>query len=193
MATDGYSWPFKGDITITSPYGYRDPSIGSGAFHQGIDMVETGKSGGTIYCIHSGVVTISADVVPGWEPAGSMIIIKGTDGKFVTYEEFKPASMQVKVGEHVKAGAPLATMGVSGNTTGEHLHLGINDTGLAPLDPSKWNDPAPFLGIKNQTGTFKKPPNIGNAGDTNQGGDGGGETPSTDSGTGIIMFNKVGG
>lgn len=158
----GYSWPFDTDsITITSPYGYRDASIGSGSFHQGIDILPTGKSGATIYAIHDGTVTISANVAAaGWEAAGAMIIIKGTDEKMVTYEEFKTGSMKVKVGDTVKAGQPIAIMGISGNSTGEHLHLGINDKGLAPLNPANWEDPTPYLGLPNKTGVFTRPKDI---------------------------------
>lgn len=171
--TAGYSWPFDTDsITITSPYGYRDASIGSGSFHQGIDILPTGKSGATIYAIHDGTVTISSDVAaPGWEEAGSMIIIKGTDEKMVTYEEFKAGSMKVKVGDNVKAGQAIAIMGISGNSTGEHLHLGINDKGLAPLNPANWNDPAPYLGIPNKTGVFTRPKDIPLPKDATGGGD----------------------
>ena len=158
----GYSWPFDTDsMTITSPYGYRDASIGSGSFHQGIDILPTGKSGATIYAIHDGTATISSNVAAaGWEAAGAMIIIKGTDGKMVTYEEFKAGSMKVKVGDTVKAGQAIAIMGISGNSTGEHLHLGINDKGLAPLSPDNWDNPAPYLGIPNKPGVFTQPKDI---------------------------------
>lgn len=185
----GYSWPFKGDIILTSPYGYRDAGIGSGSFHQGIDIVDSGGSGTGIYCIHEGIVTLSSDHVQGWEAAGSMIIVKGTDQKYVTYEEFKPSSMKVKEGDKVKAGQLLATNGISGNATGEHLHLGINDTGLAPLDPKLWEDPAPYLGIKNIPNRYPRPHDIGKAGEENQGsGSGSAETPTEE---GITMFNVV--
>lgn len=164
---EGYYWPFNGNnkIIMTSPYGYRDASIGSGAFHQGIDIVDSGGSGTPIYAIHNGTVTVSSDAVPGWESAGSMILIKNdTDKKIVTYEEFRPGSMLVKVGDTVKGGQQIATNGISGNATGEHLHLGINEKGFAPLNPSNWEDPSPYIGIKNQTGTYERPDNIGNSG-----------------------------
>lgn len=157
-----YWWPFLGQIQVTSPYGYRDASIGSGAFHQGIDMVEVAHSGRYIYAIHAGTVTISSDRVPGWEAAGSMILIKNDgDNKIVTYEEFKPGSMMVRVGQHVKGGQKIAVMGVSGNSTGEHLHLGINTKGLAPLNPYNWANPAPYIGIQNAVGIYSKPPHVG--------------------------------
>lgn len=89
-----------------------------------------------------------------------MIIIKGTDGKMVTYEEFKAGSMKVKVGDTVKAGQAIAIMGISGNSTGEHLHLGINDKGLAPLNPDNWDDPTPYLDLPNKTGVFTRPKDI---------------------------------
>lgn len=187
IMASGYSWPFKGDIILTSPYGYRDAGIGSGSFHQGVDIVDSSGSGTGIYCIHAGIVTLSQDVVPGWEEAGSMIIVKGYDQKFVTYEEFKPGTMKVKKGDTVKAGQLLATNGISGNATGEHLHLGINDTGLAPLDPKLWEDPAPYLGIKNVPNRYKKPSDIGSAGNENQGEDGAGSSTGVTKGISVFM------
>lgn len=163
----GYYWPFNGNnkIILTSPYGYRDASIGSGAFHQGIDIVDSGGSGTPIYAIHNGTVTVSSDSVPGWESAGSMILIKNdTDNKIVTYEEFHPGSMMVNVGDTVKGGQQIAINGVSGNATGEHLHLGINEKGFAPLNPSNWEDPSGYIGINNQEGTYSRPDQIGNSG-----------------------------
>jgi murein DD-endopeptidase MepM/ murein hydrolase activator NlpD len=159
--TAGYSWPFEqNSLIITSPFGYRDASIGSGSFHQGFDIIPVGASGATIFAVHDGEVTLQSDSVAGWEAAGAMIIVKGTDGKFVTYEEFKLGSAKVKVGDKVKAGQALAIMGVSGNSTGEHLHLGINNVGLAPLNPANWDSPAPYFGLPNRTGTFNRPNDI---------------------------------
>jgi len=156
---DGWYWPYNtSHITITSKQGYR-----WGRYHHGVDIVGTGQSGGGIYAMHSGKVTISSDSVPGWEVAGSMICIQndkddGYGGAFIQYEEFKAGSMTVKVGDKVKGGQRIATSGVSGNSTGEHLHMSVNHAGkLKPAKEGNWKTAAKYLDLPNKPGTYKRP------------------------------------
>lgn len=166
----GYYWPFPSEtLILTSPMGQR------GLFyHQGIDICDGDNPnawGRPIYAIHSGTVLVSGDApaMPGWGEAGSMIIIKNDDaaGKVVTYEEFAPGTMKVKKGDYVKGGQLIATSGVSGNSQGVHLHLGIsNPTGDPVLvTPGAhpgvgWLDPAPYIGVANRAGTYRRPKRI---------------------------------
>jgi murein DD-endopeptidase len=46
-------------------------------------------------------------------------------GYYAFYEHLKPNSIQVKVGDKVKKGTVLASLGFTGNTTGPHLHFHI--------------------------------------------------------------------
>lgn len=165
---EGYYWPFKQDTMImTSPFGPRNDTHG---FHQGIDLTISNEWGKPICAIHSGTVLVAGDApaLPGWGEAGSMIIIKNDDeeGKYITYEEYAPGTNQVKKGDKVKGGQIIAHTGVSGNSTGVHLHLGISDPPgnynvIPPAQPNVgWHDPSPYLGINNKARSYERPNNI---------------------------------
>jgi murein DD-endopeptidase MepM/ murein hydrolase activator NlpD len=49
------------------------------------------------------------------------------------YGHLQP-DLRVRVGQSVSAGDPLGTIGMTGNTTGPHLHLEIYGSG-EPVDP----------------------------------------------------------
>jgi murein DD-endopeptidase MepM/ murein hydrolase activator NlpD len=46
---------------------------------------------------------------------------------FALYAHLHPGSLTVKVGDTVKAGAPIARIGNSGPSNGPHLHFGLAD------------------------------------------------------------------
>jgi hypothetical protein len=48
-------------------------------------------------------------------------------GQYAFYEHLKPKSIKVKVGDKIKKGTVLASLGFTGNTTGPHLHFHIAD------------------------------------------------------------------
>jgi len=156
----GWYFPYKTDVlTVTSPQGYR-----WGRYHHGADVVA--GSGGGIYAMHSGTVKISAESVPGWEVAGAMICIQndkddGYGGLFVQYEEFAPNSRLVNVGDKVKGGQRIATSGISGNSTGEHLHFSTNKKGkLVPARPGNWETALDCINLPNKAGKYKLPSGI---------------------------------
>ncbi len=64
---------------------------------------------------------------PADKATGNFISIDIGGGRFVFYEHLKPGSIKVKVGEKVKKGDVIASIGFTGQSTGPHLHFHIAD------------------------------------------------------------------
>src|SRR5690348_9630011 len=58
---------------------------------------------------------------------GNYVILEIAPKVFALYLHLHPGSLTVKVGDVVKAGAPLATIGNTGPSMGPHLHFSIAD------------------------------------------------------------------
>jgi murein DD-endopeptidase MepM/ murein hydrolase activator NlpD len=58
---------------------------------------------------------------------GNHVILEIAPGVFALYAHLHPGSLAVKVGDVVKAGAPLARIGNTGPSQGPHLHFGLSD------------------------------------------------------------------
>ncbi|GHN01971.1 hypothetical protein WSM22_34600 [Cytophagales bacterium WSM2-2] len=66
-------------------------------------------------------------VYPADKATGNYISIKIGDNRFVFYEHLKPGSIKVKIGQKVKIGDVIASLGFTGQTTGPHLHFHVAD------------------------------------------------------------------
>jgi murein DD-endopeptidase MepM/ murein hydrolase activator NlpD len=65
--------------------------------------------------------------------AGNHIILSLGGGYFAVYGHLQPGSLRVKVGDTVRRGQVLASLGNTGNSDAPHLHFHIADTN-SPLD-----------------------------------------------------------
>jgi murein DD-endopeptidase len=66
--------------------------------------------------------------------AGNYIVLDLGQGRFAFYEHLKLGSIRVKIGEQVRTGQVLASLGGSGSvSSGPHLHFHVAD-GNSPLD-----------------------------------------------------------
>ena len=54
---------------------------------------------------------------------GNQVMIKIAPNVYAVYEHLQPGSLKVKVGDVVKAGAPVAKLGNTGPSAGPHLHF----------------------------------------------------------------------
>jgi Peptidase family M23 len=60
-------------------------------------------------------------------PAGNLVVIDIGSGRYVMMAHFRPGSIRVRVGETVRAGQQLGSVGNSGNTSEPHLHIQVQN------------------------------------------------------------------
>jgi len=121
-------WPVEG--RITGSFGERiDPFNGEGAFHSGVDI--SASVGQAVIAPADGTVMF-ADFQGGY---GRAIVVDHGHGITTRYGHL--ASFSVAAGQYVHRGDTIGYVGLSGRSTGPHLHyeVRINDT---PVNPYKY-------------------------------------------------------
>ncbi len=96
-------------------------------FHDGIDIAA--PLGTPVRAIAAGRVTIAGRMSDG----AVVVEIEHSPGVLSRYGHLEPGPA-VRVGESVSAGELVGSIGLTGNTTGPHLHLEIYASGV-PVDP----------------------------------------------------------
>ncbi len=121
-------WPVQG--RVTAGFGERmDPFSGEGAFHPGLDIAAS--YGTDVESAGDGMV-IQAGRDAGY---GRSILIDHGDGISTRYGHL--SKIFVVVGEEVKRGEVIGAVGMSGRTTGPHLHYEVLIHG-APVNPARF-------------------------------------------------------
>jgi len=121
-------WPVEG--AVTGSFGERiDPFNGEGAFHSGVDI--SASYGQAVVAPADGIV-IFADFMGGYGRAIAL-----DHGHAITTRYGHLASFAVAFGQYVHRGDTIGYVGLSGRSTGPHLHyeVRINDT---PVNPHKY-------------------------------------------------------
>jgi murein DD-endopeptidase MepM/ murein hydrolase activator NlpD len=121
-------WPVEGQIT--GSFGERiDPFNGEGAFHSGVDI--SASVGAPVIAPADGTVAF-ADFLGGY---GRAIVIDHGHGITTRYGHL--ASFAVAAGQYIHRGDTVGYVGMSGRSTGPHLHyeVRINDI---PVNPYKY-------------------------------------------------------
>lgn len=121
-------WPVEGQVT--GSFGERiDPFNGEGAFHSGVDIGST--YGHQVIAPADGVVTF-ADFLGGY---GKAVMLDHGHGISTRYGHL--SGYAVTPGQHIHRGDVIGYVGLSGRSTGPHLHyeVRINDT---PVNPYKY-------------------------------------------------------
>ncbi len=148
VASD-WQLPLRDPYRLTSGFGSRiDPVTGErGAFHDGLDFAA--PAGTPIYAIADGVVIevrVTA-VSNGW--GNTVVIDHGQVKTRYAHMQHQPA---VQAGAHLKAGDTIGEVGMSGKSTGNHLHLALYEGGTieqrssGPVYvPGEAIDPVSFL------------------------------------------------
>ena len=121
-------WPVEGPVT--GSFGERtDPFNGEGAFHSGVDI--SASYGQAVIAPADGVI-LFADFLGGY---GRAIVMDHGHGITTRYGHL--ANFAVAIGQYVHRGDTIGYVGLSGRSTGPHLHyeVRINDT---PVNPHKY-------------------------------------------------------
>ncbi len=128
LSTKPSIWPLHG--RINSSFGYRRaPFGGRRSFHKGIDI--KGRVGAPIVASAMGTVTQA-----GFSGAYGIVVTIDHGGGFITkYAHMQSAS--VSVGQKVKRGEMVGRVGMTGRTTGPHLHYEVRVGGV-PVNPIKY-------------------------------------------------------
>lgn len=131
LATNPSVWPFP-HVRTSSPYGYRASILGSSPFHTGLDFDL--PYGTEIQSVADGIVSYIED--PGPMCGSSVMIDSNVNGTLFTtvYCHMVTKSTKLTVGQSVKAGDIVGQIGLTGITTGPHLHLEIRINDV-PIDP----------------------------------------------------------
>ncbi|MFL6798501.1 MAG: M23 family metallopeptidase [Xanthobacteraceae bacterium] len=122
--------PVDAEIDLVSAFGVRnDPFTGSPAMHTGIDL--HGSPGDPARATAEGTVTAA-----GWSGGyGRVVDVDHGNGISTRYAHL--SSIEVHVGQGVKAGQIVGRIGSTGRSTGPHLHYETRVKG-EPVDPHKF-------------------------------------------------------
>jgi murein DD-endopeptidase MepM/ murein hydrolase activator NlpD len=121
-------WPVHG--RITAGFGERlDPLSGEGAFHAGMDI--SAPIGTEVESTGNGIV-LSAEPDAGY---GNSVLIDHGFGIATRYGHL--SRIDVVVGQEVKRGQIIGAVGVTGRTTGPHLHYEVH-VHETPVNPAKY-------------------------------------------------------
>lgn len=128
-------WPFPAAVPISSGFGERvAPCRYCSSYHQGLDF--NPGSGTPIFAIADGVV-IKAEHSGGF--GNHAIIVHTINGQRVTstYAHMTRDSSPLVVGQEIRVGDFVGTVGSTGTSTGAHLHFEIRIDDIA-IDPFAW-------------------------------------------------------
>jgi murein DD-endopeptidase MepM/ murein hydrolase activator NlpD len=121
-------WPAMG--WVTSGFGFRtNPFTGLSQMHEGIDI--SNRVGAPVIAPADGIVSASGN---DWAH-GTIVVISHGFGMITRYSHL--SKVLVRVGQKVKRGDRIAEVGMTGKTTGPHLHYEVRLNGV-PINPMKY-------------------------------------------------------
>lgn len=121
--------------------------------HKGLDLAA--PKGTAIYAVADGTIYKAGNGALD-DSYGNQVVIKHSDGSYTNYAHMSEIS---KKSGSVSAGTKIGEVGMTGNATGNHLHLEVHDGAL-------WNrvDPLPYLEAVESGGSSSSVPSykVGN-------------------------------
>jgi murein DD-endopeptidase MepM/ murein hydrolase activator NlpD len=115
-------WPATG--WVTSGFGFRtDPFTGLTQMHEGLDI--SNRVGTPVVTPADGIISdAGTDLVHG-----RMLVVSHGFGMATRYSHL--SKVTVRVGQKVKRGDKVAEVGMTGRTTGPHLHYEVKLNGIS--------------------------------------------------------------
>lgn len=103
----------------------RSPFTGEVVHHRGIDLV--GRAGAQVHAAGDGLVEAATAEYSGGADHGTVVVLDHGGGIKTFYSHL--GSLAVQEGQRVSQGDVLGTQGVTGKTTGPHLHFEVWENG----------------------------------------------------------------
>lgn len=124
-------WPMKegriaGAFNLRASKGKR--------VHKGVDILAPKDT--PIYAALDGIVEVVSNNGLGWNGFGRLVFINH-DGKFWSLYSHC-SSVNVKMGQKVKQGERIASVGRSGRATGYHLHFELRNSSGIQINPMRY-------------------------------------------------------
>jgi murein DD-endopeptidase MepM/ murein hydrolase activator NlpD len=121
-------WPVMG--WVTSNFGFRtNPFTGLSQMHEGMDI--SNRIGTLIIAPASGMISDTGND----SSHGNFIVISHGFGMTTNYNHLN--KVLVRAGQKVNRGDKIAEIGLSGQTTGPHLHYEVRVSGI-PVNPMRY-------------------------------------------------------
>jgi murein DD-endopeptidase MepM/ murein hydrolase activator NlpD len=114
LGDGSYVWPVDGYFKVSQHYGGR---------HKGTDINTLGAHP-NVFAVQTGIVVKVMDEGDGF---GNKVVIYHGENTYTLYAHLH--TMKAKVGQYIEEGTPLGTVGNTGNSDGDHLHLQLTFSG----------------------------------------------------------------
>ena len=141
------SFPVENFVSYTSPFGYRQDPYGGQRFHYGLDIAapigsyirawwegEAIKVSDDTACGTS-VVIQSGDWIHIYCHLQGYVVVEADGDRWLVDPD---GGVQIRQGDAIKSGRRIGRVGMTGRTTGPHLHWGLKYQG-------NWIDPSLVL------------------------------------------------
>ncbi|MBW8812206.1 MAG: M23 family metallopeptidase [Caulobacterales bacterium] len=116
---------------VVSPFGLRQlPWEENGRLHEGVDI--SADAGVAVVAAADGVVAAAGE----GSGYGRYVAVRHAEGLTTFYAHLGGIAPGMKPGVAIKAGQTVGKVGMTGTTTGPHLHFEIRDGQQRPLDPA---------------------------------------------------------
>lgn len=99
--------------------------------HHGVDMLA--PKGTPIFAALDGVVEVVSNGGAGWRGYGRVIFVNHGNKFWSLYSHCD--TVGVKIGQRVRQGEQIATVGRTGRASGNHLHFELRNSSGKPIDP----------------------------------------------------------